>query len=135
MWFGGLVLGLFGASVLALGCGGGRTFTAQEFVDEVKAEGVELRLGEPLFTEGEDKELYAIELQPVAELPGEGEHEHAGGSLSVYEDAGGADREIETCRAAADLLCYQAENVVVVLEGGGIESQQLAVAIERLSEE
>lgn len=124
-------------SAIALAaCSSERTFTAQEFVDEVNAEGVELRLGEELFTEGEDKELYALELEPVAQLPGEdGEAGHTGGSLSVYEDTGGADGEIEACQAAADLLCYQAGNVVVVLEGGGIESQQLGVAMQRLSEE
>jgi hypothetical protein len=134
-------IGGIALALLALaGCADGRTFTAQEFVDEIKAEGVELTLGESLFTDEEGKELYAIELEPVAELPGEAEggegaHEHTGGSLSVYDETGGADEEIENCRAAADLLCYQAANIVVVLEGGGIESQQLGVAMQRLSED
>lgn len=124
------------ALLLPAGCGESRTFTAEEFVDEINDQGVELRLGEELFTDEEDKELYAVELDPVAELPDEaGGDGHTGGSLSIYEGTDGADREIENCRAAADLLCYQADNVVVVLEGGGIESQQLGVAIQRLSEE
>jgi hypothetical protein len=137
---GGFAATLLAAVTLALGCGDGRTFTAKEFVDEINAQGVEMSLGEPLFTEEEGKELYAIELEPVAEPPGEAEggeggQGHSSGSLSIYNDTGGADDEIESCHAAADLLCYQAANVVVVLEGGGIESQQLGVAIQRLSEE
>ena len=70
----------------------------------------------------------------MAKLPGADDHS-TGGSLSVYDDTDGADEEIESCKATADLLCFQASNVVVVLEGGGIEAQQLAVAIERLSEQ
>ena len=42
---------------------------------------------------------------------------------------------MKTCRAAADLLCYRAANVVVILEGGGIEAQRLGVAIQKLAEE
>jgi len=117
------------------GCSEDRKFSAEEFVAEVKAEGVELELGDELVTT-EDKELYAVELEQVARLPGEeGEHEHTGGSLSVYENTAGADGEIDSCRMSADLLCYQAANVVIVLEGGGIEAQQLGVAMQRLSEE
>jgi hypothetical protein len=117
-------------------CGGGKTFSAEEFVDEVNAQGVHLELGEKLLTDEEDKTLYAVELAQVADLPGEaGGHEHSGGSISVYDDTGGADGEMEDCRTAADLLCYQAANVVVILQGGGIEAQQLGVAIKRLSEE
>jgi hypothetical protein len=96
---------------------------------------VQLRLGGELLTEEEGKELYEIELEPVAELPGEARHEHSSGSLSVYDDAGDADGEIESCRSAADLLCYQAGNVVVVLQTAGIESQQLGKAMERLAED
>lgn len=123
------------ASAFALAaCGGDKTFTAEEFIEEVNAEGVNLQLGDPLVTSEEDKELYEVELESLAALPGE-KAGHAGGSLSVYEEAGDADQEMETCAAAADLLCYRASNVVVVLEGGGIEAQQLGVAIERLRED
>jgi hypothetical protein len=120
------------------GCGEGRQFTAEEFVEKVNAEGVELKLGDELFSDDESQELYAVELEPVAELPGAGEgdaREHSGGSISVYDDTGSADEKVESCMATVDLLCFQASNVVVVLEGGGIEAQQLGIAIERLSEE
>ena len=122
------------AALLAAGCGEDRRFSAEEFADEVKAEGVELRLGEELFSEDEGQETHAVELEPVAKLPGADEENHTAGSISVFDDTGGADEKLESCKASADLLCFQASNVVVVLEGGGIEAQQLGVAIERLEE-
>ncbi len=108
--------------------------TAQEFVDGVNEEGVELRLGAPLLTDDETQQLYAVELEPTAKLPGS-EDSHTGGSLSVSEDGSGAESEMTSCEASADLLCYRLANIVVVLEGGGIEAQQLGVAVERLSED
>lgn len=124
-----------GLAALALaGCGGDRTFTAEEFVEKVNAEGVKLELGRKLLTNRDDQELYAVELPQVARLPG-GAEVHAGGSMSVFDDTDGADQELASCNAAADLLCYRAANVVVVLEGGGIEAQQLGVAIERIADE
>lgn len=130
--------GLVLAALAAGGCGdGGRTFSAGEFVSEIGKQGVGIRLGETLVTDEEGKELYAVELEPVGpRLPDdEGEPGVTGGSLSVYEEDGaGADGDFESCRAAADLLCYRAANVVVVLEGGGLEAQQLGVAMRRLDD-
>lgn len=107
-------------------------------------QGVRLTLGEPLYTEDESKELYAVTLEPLeAEKAGGGEgehgeeehgHEHGGGSLAVYESTAAAEDGMKTCRASADLLCYRAANVVVILEAGGIETQQLALAIRKLAE-
>jgi hypothetical protein len=130
----GYGLGAICGCALLAGCGDGRTFTAEEFVEEVNGEGVQLRLGSELVTDREDKELYGVELEPVANLPGAG-GAHSGGSMSVYEDSDGADEELASCEAAADLLCFRAANVVIVLEGGGIEAQQLGVAIERIADE
>jgi hypothetical protein len=93
--------------------------------------------GEPRFaTEEEGKELYAVELAPVGRprLDSEGERVTSGGSLSVYEEnEGDPDAELKTCEMAADLLCYRAANVVVVLEGGGLEARQLGVAMQKLA--
>jgi len=108
--------------------------TAQEFVDGVNEEGVKLRLGEPLLTDDSSKELFAVELEQVAELPGS-DRGSIGGSLSVSDESDGAEDELSSCSASADLLCYRIANIVVVLEGGGIEAQQLGVAVERLSED
>ena len=125
------------AAVASGGCSKERTFSADEFVAEVKAEGVELHLGEELLTDDEGKELFAVSLEP---LPGvqppvgdEGEPELSG-SLAVYDDTDGADTGMQSCTASGDLLCYQASNVVVILEGRGLEAQQLAVAIQKLAD-
>jgi hypothetical protein len=126
------------AALALAGCGGQARFTTEEFVDGVVGQGVKLRLGEPLVTEEEGKELYAVELAPVGgpRLDSQGEPVTAGGSLSVYdENQGDPDAELETCERAADLLCYRAANVVVVLEGGGLEARQLGVAMQRLVDE
>jgi hypothetical protein len=131
-------------ALAASGCTEERTLTADEFVAELDEQGVALTLGEPLHTEDESEELYAVTLEP---LPGEeaagheGEggleegHEHSGGSLSVHDDTAGAEERLAACKASADLLCYRAANIVVVIEGGGIEAQRLGVAIEKLAEE
>lgn len=123
------------AALALAACGEEKRFGAEEFVEEVRAQGVELTLGEELFSEDPDQELYEVELEPAAELPDEtSEDAHTGGSLSVFDDGSGADEELRSCEEAADLLCYRAANVVVVLEGGGIEAQQLGIAIQRLSD-
>jgi hypothetical protein len=122
-------------ATLALGCGsGGRTFTAEEFVEEANANGAGLELGDPLFAaEGED-EIYRVALQEghgsegAGEGPASGEtdaaHEHGGGSLRVSEDAEAAEEEYARCESAASLLCYRAANIVLILEPS-VEPQQL----------
>ncbi|HEX2358470.1 MAG TPA: hypothetical protein VHH72_01505 [Solirubrobacterales bacterium] len=119
------------AALLLASCGEEKTFTVEEFVDGVNDQGVALQLGEELFSDDEGKRVYAVELEPVAQLPGQ-RAGHSGGSISVYDDPARAESQLESCRGSADLLCYQAANVVVVLEGGGIEAQQLGIAIQRL---
>ena len=118
-----------------------RKFSAEEFVEEVKQEGVGLTLGDTLVTDDESKELYALTLNPLSALPerqkgGEAEeHGHSGGSLSVYDDNAGAEEGMKACQAAADLLCYRAANIVVILESDGLEAQRLGVAMRRLEED
>jgi hypothetical protein len=124
------------AVALALAaCGGGeRTFSADEFVDEVRSNGVELKLGAPLFSDDESKDVYTVELEPLPGglTPAEGALESPHGSLSVHDDTGGADDQFRNCEATADLLCFQASNVVVVLEGGGLEADRLGAAMKKL---
>ena len=54
--------------------------------------------------------------------------------LTPGERLSTSDEEMNACQAAADLLCYRAANVVVILEGGGIEAQRLGVAIQKLAD-
>jgi hypothetical protein len=133
-------------AIAASSCSQERTLTASEFIADVNEQGVALTLGEPLHTDDESKDLYAVHLERLSgeepagheEEPRDEEehgHEHGGGSLGVYESSDAAHEGMKTCRAAADLLCYRAANVVVILEGGGIEAQRLGVAIQKLAEE
>lgn len=123
-----------GAAIAAIaGCGGGETMSADEFLAEMEQRGVGIEVtNDELVTDDPDKDLRAIELE---RLPGSPKGPHPHGSLAVYDDVGGADEGLETCRGAADLLCYRAANVVVVLEAGGLEAQRLAVAMQMLAEE
>jgi hypothetical protein len=125
------------ASLLA-GCGGGKTFTAPEFVDEVKGEGVSIQLGEQLPESGPSDQVYTVTLTPLPgkppPAPGDEDGPETSGSLYVYDGTGGADDEMEACRGSGGLLCYQAANVVVVLESNSIEAERLGVAIRKLAD-
>jgi hypothetical protein len=130
-----VAIAIAGALVLP-GCGSGQTFSASEFVEKVKGEGVSMQLGQQLPSSGQNDTVYAVNLPP---LPGEPKPppgtEGVGGSsgsLYLYGDTGSADDEVTACRASG-LLCYQAANVVVMLETNGLEAQRLAVAIRKLA--
>jgi hypothetical protein len=122
------------------GCGGGgNNFTAAEFVNRINDEGVTMRLGRRLPSSGDADQLYAVRLPP---LPGEpppppGSEGGPGssGSLYVFGDSGGAAGQLEACRHAGGLGCFQASNIVVVLdeEGAAIEARRLAAAIRKLA--
>jgi hypothetical protein len=132
----GLAIATGAAVVLSTGCGES-TMSVDEFVSAVEEQGVHLELtDDELVTTEEGKELYGLELEPFPHGESGEEHgSHAHGSLAVYDEVSAADAGLESCQGAADLLCYQAGNVVVVLESGGLEAQRLAAAIRGLAEE
>jgi hypothetical protein len=103
-----IAIPLAAMAVLGAGCGGDDelAFSAEEFVSEVNGRGASLTLGPPLRTEREATEIY--ELVPAA---GGG-----GGSLTVTADAATGLTEYRRCEAAATLLCFRANNVVVALD-------------------
>jgi hypothetical protein len=128
------------ASLLAAGCGGGQTLTASQFIDRINSQGVSFELGRRLTSGGNAKELYAVKLPPLsgepAPAPGSEGDGGASGTLYVFGDTGAANEQREACRGSGGLLCFQASNVVVVLddEGSGLEAQRLAVAMKRLAQ-
>jgi hypothetical protein len=131
---------LIGAPMgLTAGCGSAQTFTASEFVHKINEQGVSMRLGQQVQSGGGDQ-IYSITLSPLAGTPApEPGHEGAGGasgSLYVYGDTGAAGDRLRACRASAGLLCFQASNVVIVLdeESGPLEAQRLGIAIRRLGD-
>jgi hypothetical protein len=126
------------AAALVAGCGSEPTLSASEFIDRINAEGVSIVLGQTLASSGDANELYAVTLPPLRGEPkpppgSEGEP-GAGGSLYVFGDGGGAEDQLKACQAATGLLCYRAQNIVVVLdeESSPIEARRLGVAISRL---
>ena len=127
--------------MLVAGCGSStRTFTASEFIDRINAEGVSIQLGRRLPSGGNAKELYAVKLPPLPGEPAPGRGSEgdggAGGTLYVFDDTGSADDQLDACRGSGGLLCFQASNIVVVLddEGSGLEAQRLAIAMKRLAQ-
>jgi hypothetical protein len=128
------------AGALTPGCGSSQTLTASEFVDRISAQGVSIQLGRKLPGSADAKQVYAVSLPPLpgepAPPPGSEGSPGASGSLYVYGDTGAADDELKACRASGGLLCFQASNIVVVLddEGSGLEARRLGVAIRRLAQ-
>jgi hypothetical protein len=131
-------IALLAASALGLfGCANTTTFTASEFVDRINSVGLSIELGRRLPNGGDAQELYAVRLPPLPgepkPPPGSEGGPGASGTLYVYGDTGAAGDRLDACRNSGGLQCYRAQNIVVVLEGGGLEAQRLAVAVRRLA--
>jgi hypothetical protein len=132
------VLALALAGALAAGCGDGHNFTASDFVDRMSRQGLAIRLGRELPSMSGAEHLYAVALPPLPgeppPPPGSEAGPGASGSLYVYGDSGAAGDQLAACRRSGGLLCFQAQNIVVVLdqEGSPIEAGRLAEAIKRL---
>jgi hypothetical protein len=121
------------------GCGGGeQSLTASEFVSRINDEGVTIRLGKRLPSTGDADQLYAVRLPPLPGEPpppaGSESGPGASGSLYVYGDSGAAGKQLDACRGSGGLVCFQASNIVVVLDGesAGLEARRLGVAVRRL---
>jgi hypothetical protein len=130
---------------LPAACGGEATFTADELVAEVNANGAGVRLGEPLTTSQEDLELYALRLAGGGGAPGVAPGDagsapvdvHGGGTLTIADDADAALDEYERCESAASLICFRAANAVLIFEGA-VPNQDLArieSAVSAMAEE
>jgi hypothetical protein len=126
----GRALALGATCVLTLiGCANNTTFTASEFVDKMNAEGLSMELGGRLPAGSDAKEIFAVTLPPLPHEPGHG----ATGTLYEYGDTGAAADRWAACRRSGGLLCYRAQNIVVVLENGGLEAGRLTIALRRLA--
>jgi hypothetical protein len=128
------------AAALVAGCGSQPTLTASEFIDQINAEGVSIELGRKLATSGGADEVYAVTLPPLPgepkPPPGAESGPGASGSLYVFGDNGGAEDQLKACQAATGLICFRAQNIVVVLdeESSPLEARRLGVAISRLGQ-
>ena len=73
--------------LLVSGCGGERSFEADEFVDEANRAGAALVLGEPLTSLEEGADVYVVSFEEAPAPEVSAGHAHSGGSLVVTEDA------------------------------------------------
>jgi hypothetical protein len=126
-------------SALAAGCGE-EILTAEEFVQRANDNGASLQLGQELVSDDPDKQIYAVTLEPPggeasAEASGE-EHAHGSGSIAVLRDTDAATAEVDRCRTTADLVCFQAGNIALRLEGGlsPAEVGTTSTALQKMAE-
>jgi len=86
------------------GCGGEVTFDADGFVEALNAEGVEIELGGALVNDQEGVEVREVSFNRVS------------GTLVVTASEETGTAEYERCETAVTLLCYRAQNVVLMFE-------------------
>jgi len=122
------VLGAACALVL-LGCANNTTFTASEFVDKINSEGLRMELGPRQPAGADAREIFVVRLPPLPREPDNG----ATGTLYEYGGSDGAEDRMRACHSSGGLLCYRVQNIVVVLENGGLEAARLSVAVRRLA--
>ena len=119
-------------------CGGERTFTAQEFIDEMNDNGAALALGPVLTTNSDGVDIYSVSLteistgvgsppKPVpAGTPGNG-------SMLILDGADAARSEFARCEQSPELTCFRAANAVLrfqALQGG--DQARITTAIEAI---
>ena len=101
----------------ALAACGERTFTAEEFVDEVNAEGAAIALGGVITTNQDGLEIREVTFtESVPSATGAGEEAQGSGAMVVLDDAGAAGDELERCEAAPAFTCFRAANVLLRFE-------------------
>ncbi len=133
-----LTLLLVGAAIVLSACGGERTFSAQEFIDEMNAHGAALALGPVLTTNPDGVDIYSISLTELSTgvgsapqpapvgLPGSG-------SMLVLDDADVARSEFARCEQSPELTCFRAANAVLrfqALQGG--DQARIVAAIQAI---
>lgn len=113
------------ASTALSSCGG---LDAESFTSQIEEQGVQIELGQQLRSEQEGVEVYDFRIHPVDSTSTE-----ARGTLEVFDSEPNAKNGWTRCLAAADLTCYRAGQVVVVLPSDGLEERRLAAAMQRLA--
>lgn len=126
-------------ALLAGGCGSERKLTAQEFVDEMNANGAALRLG-PVITQNPDgadvNEVTLTRTAPAATGEGSKPTASGGATLLVLADSSAAGDEFDRCQGAPALTCFRAANVVLRVEDlQPTDQARLTTAIESLADE
>lgn len=119
-----ILVGLSAIAITLTGCGG---MDAESFAERIREQGVQMQVGEELRSEQEGLTVYDFRIPPIDSTSAE-----ARGTLEVFESDEMAREGWTRCLAAADLTCYRAGPVVVVLPSDGLEARRLAAAMQRL---
>jgi hypothetical protein len=137
-----LAIAIIAAAATLAACGEDK-LTAQEFVERMDENGAPMELGKELFTDQEGKELFEVELPTPSELAaaeeehgGEGHDHGSTGTVAVLEDSDAAEDETARCKRSADLLCFQAGNIALLVDAAADSAVivRLSKAIEGLAE-
>ncbi len=127
MKLGGVVASAIASlGLLVAGCGG---MDAESFAERIREQGVQMQVGRELRSEQEGVTVYDFRIPPVDSTSVE-----ARGTLEVFGSDEMARGGWTRCLAAADLTCYRAGQVVVVLPSDGLEARRLAAAMQRLEQ-
>jgi hypothetical protein len=127
----GAALGSAAAIAILAGCGGDDTFSADELVGELNDNGAGLELDDQLPSSRQGIELYGLRFADQ----GSGEAEAVGGSLTITPDADAGLEEYGRCQSAGSLICFRADNAVLIFEGElpAGDRARLAAALEALT--
>jgi hypothetical protein len=115
---------------------GDQDYTADELVTDLNDHGAALELGEALPSARDGIDVYALRFptDPSAALKG-GDEEGGGGSLTITPDADAGLAEYQRCESAGTLVCFRADNGVLMFEDklGAEERDRLASALEAIA--
>jgi hypothetical protein len=129
-WLGALTLGI-------AACGDDTTYTADELVSGLNDHGAELELGETLPSNREGIDLRGLRFaaDPSAALKAGGEAEGGSGSLTITPDADAGLAEYQRCESAGALVCFRADNAVLIFEDelGAADRARLASALQAIA--
>jgi hypothetical protein len=98
-------------SLLALSCGGERSFDAEEIVAELSTAGTKLELGETLPSDQEGTEVRVVDFSGSSTSP-RGD-EATAGTVVILSDADAAAEEFARCQSAISFVCFRAANAVL----------------------
>lgn len=118
------LIALLGAIALIAGCGGERTYTAEEFVSELRAGGMPVSLSESFYSAEGGADSHPLLIAEEEEAGAGDAHGHEAMTLVVFDDAEGAKAEHAGCSQTDVIICFRAANVV--LEASGLTPSEIA---------
>jgi hypothetical protein len=100
-----LAVALLTASVWLASCGGDQGYTADELISQLDDHGAGLELGESLPSAREGIDVHALRSTAGAS-----------GSVTITADADSGLAEYQRCQTAGALVCFRADNAVLIFE-------------------